>query len=309
MENQKMMNNEFFEKALDNFQDADAIKRPSVSYWKDVWRRLLKNKLSVVGMIILSTLVIVAIYGAFFTDTPYHLQDYTNTYAPPQKGLPFGTDDAGRDEFVRLSVGTLISLSIGVAATFVNLVMGILVGGIAGLKGGKIDTFLMRVCEILYAIPFMLIAILLMVVFGGSILTMIIALTVTSWVPMARLIRGQVLQIKQLEFVHASQAFGGSTRWVLLKHLIPNAMGPIIVNVTLHVPAVIFSEATLSYLGLGIPAPLPSLGTMSNDALTALLIGKGELLLYPALAICLIMFSFNVIGDGLRDALDPKLRK
>ncbi len=308
MENLKM-NNEFFEKALDNFQDADAIRRPSVSYWKDVWNRLLKNKLAVVGMIILTILIIVAFYGAFFTETPYHLQDYTNTYAKPQKGLPFGTDDAGRDEFVRLSVGTLISLSIGVAATFVNLIMGILVGGIAGLKGGKIDTFLMRVCEILYSIPFMLIAILLMVVFGATVLTMIIALTLTSWVPMARLVRGQVLQIKQLEFVHASQAFGGSTRWVLLKHLIPNAMGPIIVNVTLHVPGVIFSEATLSYLGLGIPAPLPSLGTMSNDALTALLIGQGQLLLYPALAICLIMFSFNVIGDGLRDALDPKLRK
>ncbi len=308
MENLKM-NNKFFEKATDNFKEAESIKRPSISYWKDVWTRLKKNRLAMLGLCTLSTLILIAFLGTFVKGGDYAFQDYTAVYAKPSGKYFLGTDATGRDEFTRLCVGTLISLSIGLSATCVNLTIGVLVGGISGLKGGKVDTVLMRIAEILYAIPFMLIAILLMLVFGASIFSMIVSLTVTSWVPMARLVRGQVLQIKQLEFVHASQAFGAETGWVLLKHLIPNAMGPIIVNVTLHVPAVIFSEATLSYLGLGIPAPLPSLGTMSSDALQALLIGQWQLLFYPAITICLIMFSFNVLGDGLRDALDPKLRK
>ncbi len=299
----------FFEKVTDNFQEAESIRRPSITYWKDVWTRLKKNKLAMVGLVVLMVLVIIAIFGSFLKGGDYAFQDYTSVYSKPTAKYFLGTDSTGRDEFTRLCVGTLISLSIGLSATIVNLTIGVLIGGIAGLKGGKTDTVLMRIAEVLYAIPFLLIAILLMLVFGTSIFSMIVSLTITSWVPMARLVRGQVLQIKQLEFVHASQAFGAETAWVLLKHLVPNAMGPIIVNVTLHVPAVIFSEATLSYLGLGIPAPLPSLGTMASDALQALLIGEWQLLFYPAITICLIMFSFNVLGDGLRDALDPKLRK
>ncbi len=301
--------NDFFEKVYDNFNEADAIRRPSVSYWKDVWNRLMKNKLAFVGLITLCIIVVIALYGTFLSGRDYAFQDYENVYAPHSEQYPLGTDGSGRDTFARLSLGTLISLSIGLSATIINLTVGVLVGGIAGLKGGKIDNFLMRFGELAYALPFMLLAILLMLVFGNTIFTMVVALTVTSWVPMSRLVRGQVLQIKELEFVHAAQAFGADTKWILSKHLIPNAMGPIIVNVTLSVPAIIFSEATLSYLGLGIPAPLPSLGTMASDALQSVLIGQWQLLFYPSITICLIMFSFNVLGDGLRDALDPKLRK
>lgn len=316
MTNNIEITDDFFEKVYDNFQDADAIRRPSVSYWKDVWNRLRKNKLAMVGLILLIVILCTALYGAFMFKSDaypyrgdYAYQDYENIYAERSEQYILGTDGSGRDTFVRLCVGTLISLSIGVSATIVKLTVGVFVGGVAGLKGGKIDNFLMRFGEIAYAIPFMLLAILLMLVFGNTVFTMIVALTVTSWVPMSRLVRGQVLQIKELEFVHAAQAFGADTNWVLSKHLIPNAMGPIIVNVTLSVPAIIFSEATLSYLGLGIPAPLPSLGTMASDAIESLLIGQGQLLFYPSITICLIMFSFNVLGDGLRDALDPKLRK
>ncbi len=303
------MQGNFFEKAVDNFQDADAIRRPSVSYWKDVWNRLRKNKLAMVGLVVITTIIIIAVAGVLLSPNNYHYQDYDNMYSDPSAKYILGTDGAGRDTFVRLCYGTLISLSIGLTAAGIKLTTGVIIGGIAGLKGGRTDMFLMRFGEIVYAIPYMLLAILLMLSYGSSVYTMIISLTITSWVPMARLVRGQVLQIKQLEFVQAAEAFGADSKWILAKHLIPNAMGPIIVNVTLTVPAIIFSEATLSYLGLGIPAPLPSLGTMSSDAIESLFIGEWQLLFYPAITICLIMFSFNVLGDGLRDALDPKLRK
>ncbi len=303
------MQENFFEKAVDNFQDADAIRRPSVSYWKDVWNRLRKNKLAMVGLFVISTILLIAVAGTLFSPNNYHYQDYDNIYADSSAQYLLGTDGSGRDVFTRLCYGTLISLAIGLSAAAIKLTVGVIIGGIAGLKGGRTDMFLMRFGEIVYAIPYMLLAILLILSFGATVTSMIISLTITSWVPMARLVRGQVLQIKQLEFVQAAEAFGADSKWILVKHLIPNAMGPIIVNVTLTVPAIIFSEATLSYLGLGIPAPLPSLGTMSSDAIESLFIGEWQLLFYPAITICLIMFSFNVLGDGLRDALDPKLRK
>lgn len=194
-------------------------------------------------------------------------------------------------------------------AALIDFVIGILYGGISGYKGGKTDNVMMRIIEILYGLPYLLVVILLMVVMGPGLLTIIVALTVTGWIGMARIVRGQVLQIKNYEFVLASKTFGTKTGKIIRKNLLPNTMGPIIVQMTLTVPSAIFAEAFLSFLGLGIQAPYASWGVMANDGLSTILSGHWWRLFFPALFISLTMFSFNVLGDGLQDALDPKLRR
>lgn len=194
-------------------------------------------------------------------------------------------------------------------AALIDFVAGIIYGGISGIRGGRVDNIMMRIAEVLYAIPYLLMVILVMIVLERGLWAIIIAMSITGWIPMARLVRGQVLQLKEYEYVQAANAMGAKTSWILRRHMIPNTMGPILVNVTLTVPTAIFAEATLSFLGLGIPAPKASWGTMANDALGSILIGNFYQLFFPAFLISLTMFAFNVFGDGLRDALDPKLRK
>ena len=298
-----------FESVTDNFKDAEKISRPSISYWSDVWRRLKQNKLAMVGLCIIVILAVMAVIGPFLNGYSYYEQDFSKKNVHPNWEHWFGTDPMGRDIFTRSWHGARVSLFIGIMAALVDFIMGILYGGISGIKGGKVDNIMMRVAEILYSIPYILMAILMMVVVGSGLWSMILAMTITGWIPMARLVRGQVLQLKEMEYVHASTATGASTGWILRKHIIPNTMGPILVNITLTVPTAIFAEAVLSFLGLGIPAPLASWGTMTNDALTSILVGHPHQLFIPAFLISLTMFSFNVIGDGLRDALDPRLRK
>ena len=194
-------------------------------------------------------------------------------------------------------------------AALIDFFIGIIYGGICGYKGGKTDTVMMRIVEVLYGLPHLLVVILLMVVMGPSLTTIIVALTVTGWVGMARIVRGQVLQIKNYEFVTASKSFGAKTSRIIRKNLLPNTMGPIIVQMTLTVPSAIFAEAFLSFLGLGVAAPFASWGVMANDALPVILSGHWWRLFFPAFFISLTMFAFNVLGDGLQDALDPKLRR
>ncbi|MDR2940837.1 MAG: ABC transporter permease [Clostridiales bacterium] len=304
-ENKKIM----FEPANINPDEMELIKRPSLSYWKDAWIRIRKNKLAMVGLVILTVILFMAIIGPIINTNSYSKQNYDHMQELPSRLFWFGTDEGGRDIFVRLWRGTRVSLFIGIISALLDLVIGVLIGGIAGYKGGAVDDILMRFGEILYSIPYMLTVIIFMIYLGPGVNSMIAALAVTGWVPMSRIVRGEVLKIKELEFVQAAKSFGADTKWILLKHLIPNAMGPIIVNVTLTVPRAIFSEATLSFLGLGVPAPQPSLGVMTSDAVQAVVVGTYYELLFPATVICLLMFSFNVLGDGLRDALDPKLRK
>ncbi len=249
-----------------------------------------------------------AIIGPWISPYTYYETQLSLKNEPPSATFWFGTDELGRDLFTRCWWGARISLFVGITASIVDLVIGVLFGAIAALLGGKTEEWMMRLADILYAIPYLLVVILLMVIIGSGITTIILALTITGWIDMARIVRSQILQIKQLDFVRAAFALGASRRRVLLRHLIPNAMGPIIVTLTLTIPSAIFAEAFLSFLGLGVQAPIASWGTMANDGLPALRYYPWRLF-FPAGLISLTMLSFNILGDGLRDALDPRLKK
>ena len=224
------------------------------------------------------------------------------------KSYIFGTDSLGRDILTRLMYGTRVSLLVAFVAVFVNLVIGIVFGGISGYAGGTVDVIMMRIVDIISTIPLTLYVILIMVILGTGLKSIIIALGTVYWVDMARVVRGQVLSLKNQEFVMAARTIGSSVKTILMQHLIPNAMGSILVTVTMLIPSAIFMEAFLGFLGIGLQPPLASLGTMCNDA-TENLRSCPHQLFIPALVICLIMFAFNFVGDGLRDALDPKLKK
>ncbi len=309
MQNQSDINKELFRPALDNREAAESIKRPMISYWSDVWRRLKKNKLAMFGLIILLLLITMAIVGPHLTGYTYYTQNLDAQNLRPSADHWFGTDSVGRDLFTRTWYGARYSLFIGIMAAMIDFLIGVIYGGIAGFKGGKTDTIMMRIAEIIYSIPYLLTVILLMVILPQGLWTIILAMGITGWLSMARLVRGQVLQLKEMEFVQASALMGAKTSWILRKHLIPNTMGSILVNITLSVPSAIFAEATLSFLGLGVPPPAASWGTMVSDSIQSLLVGNAYQLFIPAFFISLTMFSFNVLGDGLRDALDPRLRK
>lgn len=289
-------------------EDTEKISQPSLSYWKDALNRFRKNKLAMVGLVILILLIFMAIFGPLISGYDYRTNDLANKNLPPSAEHWFGTDELGRDVFTRTWEGAKISIFIGIAAALIDLTIGVLWGGIAGYKGGRVDEIMMRIADILYGIPYLLVVILLMVVFGQSVGTMILAMTITGWVNMARIVRGQFLLLKEQEYVLAARTLGASTRRIMAKHLVPNAMGPILVTMTLTIPSAIFTEAFLSFLGLGLNPPLASWGTMASDGLPALRFYPWRLL-FPATFICLTIFAFNVIGDGLRDALDPRLRK
>ncbi|MBS4197451.1 ABC transporter permease [Lederbergia citri] len=308
MEKSIKLTEEMFQPATDNFKEAEKISRPSMSYWADVWRRLKTNKLAMFGLVIIILLLIMAIIGPYLNGYSYYEQDFTKKNLKPNAEHWFGTDTSGRDLFTRAWYGARISLFIGFMAALIDFVIGVLYGGISAIKGGRTDNIMMRIAEVLYAIPYLLMVILVMIAMNRGIWPIIIAMTITGWIPTARLVRGQVLQLKELEFVHAANAMGAKMGWILRKHMIPNTLGPILVNLTLTVPTAIFAEATLSYLGLGIQPPQASWGTLVNDALGSIHIGNLYQLYIPAILISLTMLAFNVFGDGLRDALDPRLR-
>jgi dipeptide transport system permease protein len=305
---------DLFEPASREDRNVDKIRRPSIKYWPDVWRRLKQNKLAMTGLILIISMVIMAIAGTKINGFKYYEQDYSLINMKPDSVHWFGTDELGRDLFTRVWYGARYSLFIGIAAAFIDFVLGVLYGGISGMASRRVDAVMMRIAEIIYSIPYLLVVILLSVVFskagsGSSIFVMILAMTITSWVPMAILVRGQVLQLKESEYALAAESLGAAKSWILKKHIIPNTLGPILVNITLAIPQAIFAEATLSFLGLGLQPPKSSLGSLANDGLAGLAVGNAYQILIPAIFISLIMFAFNVLGDGLRDALDPRLRK
>lgn len=305
---------EMFEKAPQELRDAEDIKRPSIKYWADVWRRLKQDKLAMIGLTLLIILGIMAIIGTKIGDFQYFEQNLKKINFKPNGEYWFGTDELGRDLFSRAWLGTRYSLLIGIIAALIDFGMGVVYGGVAGMASRRLDSVMMRIAEVIYSIPYMLVVVLLSVVFseagsGTSMFVLILAMTITGWVPMANLVRGQVLQLKESEYSLASESLGATNGWILRKHIIPNTLGPILVNVTLTIPRAIFAEATLSFLGLGLQPPKPSLGTLANDGLAVMPIGLFYQILIPSILISLLMFSFNVLGDGLRDALDPRLRK
>lgn len=287
--------------------EAESLSATPISFWKEVYLRFKKNKLAVVGLILLIILVFMALFGPAFTGKSYTAQDLNNVNANPSATYWFGTDALGRDVFTRIWYGARVSLSIGVIAALVDIIIGVIYGSISGLYGGKVDNIMMRVADLLSGIPYLLVVILLMSIMKQGIFPMVLALTFTGWINMARIVRGEVLSAKNNEYVLASRVMGAGTWHIIKSHLIPNMLGPIIVTMMLTVPSAIFSEAFLSYLGLGIQVPFPSWGTMASDAKGVFTLYPYQLLI-PGGLICLTIFAFNAVGDGLRDALDPKQR-
>ncbi|MCY8022246.1 ABC transporter permease [Bacillus licheniformis] len=299
---------DMFEPATVDHSEAEKISKKNLSFWTDVFLRFKENKLALFGLVVLILIALMAIFAPVFSSFQYEETDLTNANQPPSGEHWFGTDDLGRDVFVRTWVGARISLTIGLAAALIDVLIGVIWGAISGIRGGRTDEIMMRIADILWAIPSLLMTILLLVVMGKGLITMIVAMVITGWINMARIVRGQVLQLKNQEFVLASRTLGAKNSRIIRKHLLPNIMSPILVTMTLTVPTAIFYEAFLSYLGLGVPQPLASWGTMATDGVQGLEYYPWRLF-FPATFICLTMFAFNVIGDGLRDALDPKLRK
>jgi oligopeptide transport system permease protein len=289
-------------------KDLHVIARPSETYWQDAWRRLKENKVALFSFYGLIILILIAIVGPMLIKFDYSSQDYNATDLGPNSVHWMGTDELGRDLFARILWGARISLSVGVISAIINFVIGVIYGGIAGFYGGAIDMLMMRIVDILYAVPVVLYVILLMVLMGSGLVNIYIALGISYWVGMARIVRGQVLSLKEQEFVLAAKALGARNFRTIVRHLVPNCMGPIIVLLTMSIPAAIFTEAFLSFIGLGVSAPMASLGVLCNDAIQTYRTFPYQLF-FPAAAICLIMLAFNLFGDGLRDALDPKMRK
>ncbi|GIN76693.1 MULTISPECIES: ABC transporter permease [Bacillus] len=299
---------DMFEPAAVDHSEAEKISKKNLSFWTDVFLRFKENKLALFGLVVLILIALMAIFAPVFSSFQYEETDLTNVNQPPSGEHWFGTDDLGRDVFVRTWVGARISLTIGLAAALIDVLIGVIWGAVSGIRGGRTDEIMMRIADVLWAIPSLLMTILLLVVMGKGLITMIVAMVITGWINMARIVRGQVLQLKNQEFVLASRTLGAKNSRIIRKHLLPNIMSPILVTMTLTVPTAIFYEAFLSYLGLGVPQPLASWGTMATDGVQGLEYYPWRLF-FPATFICLTMFAFNVIGDGLRDALDPKLRK
>lgn len=282
--------------------------RPSKSYFQDAWARLKNDKLAFLGLIIIIVIILMAIFGPYFSIYEYDEQDFTVINEFPSFEHLFGTDMFGRDIFVRVLYGARISLAVGFIASFINLFIGVIYGGISGFAGGKIDNIMMRIVDVIYSVPVMIYVILLMVVVGPGLKSIFITLGISYWASMARIVRAEVMRLKNEEFVLAARVIGASNSRILLRHLIPNAMGPILVTLTFSIPSAIFTEAFLSFVGLGVSAPMASWGVLSNDAIGSLAIYPYQLF-FPAAAISITILAFNFLGDGLRDALDPRLRK
>ncbi|MCB5236287.1 ABC transporter permease [Niallia circulans] len=304
-----------FVKISDVSLNKEGTIRPKENYVKSIIRKMCKNKLSILGLGLLTIILLLSIFGPHLVPYSPSKQSLTEGNLPLSSEHWFGTDDLGRDVWARTWAGARISLTIGFIAALIDLIIGVFVGGVSGYmagrgkKGDRIDSVLMRLVEILYGIPYLLVVILLMVILKPGLGTMILALSITGWVGMARIVRGQVLQLKQQEYVLAAEKLGTSHLKIITKHLLPNMMGIIIVNLTFTIPQAIFAESFLSFLGLGVQAPTASLGTMANDSLAVILSGQWWRLFFPGLIISLTMFAFNALGDGLQDALDPRSQK
>jgi len=278
------------------------------SLWSDARYRLFRNKAAMVSLILLFLLCLLVILGPMLSPNDFSKMDiYAEPNKPPmlQDWHFFGTDDTGRDLFTRTLVGGRISLLIGLVATAVSLLIGITWGATAGYMGGRVDAVMMRIVDVLYGLPFMFFVILLMVMFGRNIFLMFAAIGAVNWLDMARIVRGQTLSLKNKEFIEAAQAMGVSTPTIIRRHIVPNLLGVVVVYVTLTIPSIILAESFLSFLGLGVQAPMVSWGSLVNDGVQSME-SAPWLLLFPAGFLAFTLFAFNFIGDGLRDALDPK---
>lgn len=312
----------------------EKISQPSITYWKDAWRRLRKNKAAIVGMVLIIFIVFMALAGPHMDKWGFDQQSLNRSNLPPKAaGLHwlgfdgkdstgmdiykehnvkndfwFGTDSLGRDLWTRTWQGTQISLLIAIIATLGDFLIGVAYGGISAYYGGRVDNAMQRVIEILLGIPNLIILVLLILWMGAGMKAIILAIMLTGWIGMARIVRGQTLKLKSQEYVLAARTLGSKDSRIISKHLIPNSLGQIIINMMFTIPNAIFFEAFLSFIGLGIAPPEASLGSLTNDGFQSIQIYP-YLAFFPALILCLLMVSFNMLADGLRDALDPKMRK
>jgi oligopeptide transport system permease protein len=312
--------------------DVFAVERGDVirgtSLWRDAWRRLLRNKLAVFGMIVVTIVTVASVFGPFILKqltgvTPDYIPADLATFRsnPPFTAPdgsfswthPMGTDNQGRDLLARVLQGGQISLMVGVIATLVSLLIGVSYGAVAGYLGGRIDNLMMRAVDVLYSLPYIIIVIVLLSMFRsqtarGQVILVFVALGSVSWLTMARIVRGQVLSLKNEEFVLAARATGVSTPRIIFRHIVPNTLGPVIVYATLTIPTIMLTEAFLSFLGFGVQPPLASWGSLTTEGIANFGIFPWQLI-FPGVTMALTLFSLNFLGDGLRDALDPQTRK
>ncbi|MDD2958695.1 MAG: ABC transporter permease [Lachnospiraceae bacterium] len=299
---------ELLEDITEEEREKESIDRTSFSYWQISWRRFKKDKLAMGGLVVIIVMTLCAVIGPMLSPYDYDQTDFIAILQGPSAKHWFGTDLLGRDVFVRTLYGARISLSIGFVAAAINMVIGVLYGGIAGYLGGWVDMIMMRIVDVLSGIPSLIYLILIMMFMGSSIQSILLAMCLTYWITTARMVRGQIFTLREQDYALAGKVCGQSKWQILTQHLIPNSMGSIIVTVTFLIPSAIFEEAFLSFLGIGIQVPMASWGTMCNDAIQYLT-QQPCLMLFPALAISITIFALNFIGDGLRDALDPRINK
>lgn len=299
---------QLFRKLSKEEKNDEFIAIESKTFFQSVKTEFKKNKRAIFGLVVLLIVFLMAILGPVFSPYSYDEQNMALRNASPSMAHIFGTDKMGRDIFVRILYGARISLGVGMVAALVNLVIGTIYGGIAGYVGGKVDMVMMRIVDILYSVPSMLYIVLIMLWLGAGVGSIILGISITCWLGMAQIVRSEVRSLKQQEFTTAAFVLGASSKRILLKHLLVNAMGPIIVNVTLQVPQAIFTEAWLSFLGVGISAPKASWGTLCEAARELIQVYPMQTI-YPLVAICITIISFNFVGEGLERALDPKRKR
>jgi len=287
--------------------DLDNIES-GTSLWQDAWHRLRKNHMALISFWILVFMAVFCFVGPFISPYDHRDNDLEQTLLSPHLQHPFGTDDLGRDQLTRVMVGGRVSLGVGIIATAVSLLIGVTYGATAAYVGGKTDAAMMRFVDVLYALPFTIFVILLMTLFERSIVLLFVVIGAVEWLTMARIVRGQVLSLKEQEFVEAAVSLGYSTRRIILRHIIPNVLGVVVVYATLTIPSVMLLESFLSFLGLGVQPPMPSWGSLIKLGADNMILFP-HLLLIPAFFFSLTLFSLNFLGDGLRDALDPKSSK
>ena len=296
-----------FEPVPEGELDREAVVRKPTTYWKNVWRTFRKNKVALVSMIVLLIMIFFVLFGANLNRYDYYSNDYSKLNIPPNADNWFGTDSIGRDMWTRCWIGGRVSMLIAVISTFISYLIGMIVGGISGYYGGRVDMVLMRIIDVLMGIPSLIYLTLLTLVLGsGNLAVLIICMCISAWMGPARSVRGQILQIKEREFVVASRTLGASPLRLIVRHLLPNIMGQLVVGMTMAIPSLIFAEAFLSYIGLGVTPPNPSWGQLIKEAASVFKYYPYQFLI-PCALISITMLCFNLMGDGLRDALDPKL--
>ena len=296
---------EYFDPLPQEDRDAQFVAMESKSFARNVWESFSRNRLALVGLILLAVLVCAAVFGPMLSPYPYDGMDAMSRNQSSTAAHWFGTDQMGRDILTRVLYGARVSLLVGFASTALNLLIGVLYGSIAGYVGGRVDMVMMRIVDVIYAVPAMIYMILLMLIFGSNIYSVMLGICVNGWINMARIVRSQVMSLKEQEFSVAAFVIGASRKRILFRHLLLNSLGPIIVTVTLMIPQAIFTEAFLSFIGIGISAPMASLGTLAQDAKMLMNVYPMQMV-WPVLVICIVIFSLNFIGEGLETALNPR---